>query len=113
MGALTTTDRWYVQKMTGIGTDESVFTNDELDDLYTLAEDNREAALLLVLRSLLADAAKLHDYRIAQSAESLSQVYKQLSDLLAYYESKTNASQQVRIVGMRAVPPRTKDEPDV
>jgi len=113
MGALTTTDRWYVQKMTGIGTDESVFTNDELDDLYTLADGDRESTLRLVLRALLADAAKLHDYRIAQSAESLSQVYKQLSDLIAYYEGKANASQQVRIVGMRAVPPRDKDEPDV
>lgn len=113
MAELTTTDRWYVQKMTGIGTDESVFTNDELDDLYTLADGDREATLLLVLRSLLADSFKLHDYRIAQSAESLSQVYKQLSDLVAYYEGKVTASQQVRIVGMRAVPPRTKDVPDV
>lgn len=111
MGDLTASERKYVQRMTGIGTGESVYTNDELDEFYTDASDDKDETVLLVLYALMADAAKLYDYRLAQSAENQSDVFDHLTKLIAFWEKKTEADQQVKIVAMRSVPPRDKDEP--
>lgn len=108
---LTTTDRWYVQKMTGIGTAGAVFTDDELDDLYSEAGDNKDQTVLLVLYALMGNYAKLYDYRLAQSSESQSQVFKHIQQLIAVWEKKAQTDQQVRIVSMRSVPPHDKTEP--
>lgn len=109
--SLTATDRWYVQRMTGIGTAEAVLTNDQLDDLYAAADSDKDRTVLLVLYTLLADASKLYDYRLAQSTESKSQVFKHLKDTITVWEKKAESDQQVRIVAMRSVPPRNKQEP--
>lgn len=95
-----------------IGDDGSVFTNAELHRLYTRAGSDYTAAVVLALRQILMNAAKLHDYSLVSSSESKSQVFKNLHDMLTYWESKAQTSQQVKIVGMRVVPPRVKDEPD-
>lgn len=95
-----------------IGDDGSVFTDDELNRLYTRAEDDYDMAVVLALRQILANAVKLHDYQIAQSMEKASQVFDHIKSLLQYRETvTTGATQQVAIVGMQAVPPRAKQEP--
>lgn len=96
----------------GIGSDEAVFTDAELNRLYTRADSDYNKAVVLAIRQMLASAVKLNDYRIAQSSESRSQIYKQLKDMLTYWESVAQTTQQVTIVGMRAVPPRYKTDPD-
>jgi hypothetical protein len=94
-----------------LGDDGTVFTDDELHRLYTRAGGDYNKAVVLALRQILMNAAKLSDYRIAQSAESRSQVYKQLREQLAYWEEVARNTQQIRVVGLRAVPPRAKDVP--
>ena len=112
MSELSTTDRTYVQRMTGIGAAEAVYTNDELDEFYTDAGADKAETVLLVLYALLADASKLYDYRLAQSSESQSQVFKHLQQLVGTWEKKTgSAAQQVQIEAMRSVPPKNKQEP--
>ena len=61
----------------------------------------------------MANAAKLHDYSVAQSREEVSQVFDHLAKvMLPYWEERVvRAAQQVRIVAMRPVPPRDKDRP--
>lgn len=96
-----------------VGDDGTTFTDDELNRLYTRASSDYTEAVILAFRQLLANANKLHDYRIAQSSESLSQVRKNIKDSLEYWETSVrSASQQVRVVAMRAVPPRDKASPD-
>jgi len=97
-----------------IGDDGTVFTDDELNRLYTRSGSVYSEAVVLAIRQLLASAVKLHDYRIAQSAESMSQVYDHLEKLLDRWEKIANSEEpksQVRVVGMRGIPPRDKDEP--
>lgn len=110
MATLTTDQLLYLRD--DIGDDGTVFTDNELNRNYTRADGDYNKAVVITLRQLLAQSAKLHDYRIAQSSESLSQVYKQVKGLLDYWESQVvRASQQVRIVGARTVPPRYKERP--
>jgi hypothetical protein len=112
--ALSTTDRWYVQKNTGIGTGEDVLTNDELDDLYdTYADSDLKRTVLEALYIIRADASKLHDYQIATSSENLSQVVKNLDGLIGLWERRAATTQGFKFAGMRSTPPRTKDEPSV
>lgn len=94
-----------------IGDDGTVFSDAELHRLYTRTSSDYNKAVVLALRQLLMNAAKLHDYRIAQSSESRSQVFKHLKMMLEYWEEKAETRQQVQIIGMAAVPPRDKDTP--
>jgi hypothetical protein len=97
-----------------IGDDGTVFTNDELDRLYTRAESNYDLAVVLALRQLLANAAKLHDYRLAQSMENMSQVFGHLKHVLAYRENVVvGAQRQVKLFGARRIPPPDREEPNV
>jgi hypothetical protein len=109
--ALSDADRRYVQYMTGIGITEAVFTNTQLDEWYTEAGDDKKALILTVWYALLADASRLYDYRLAQSAESKSQIYKNIKDQISIWEQKANQAQQVRLVGMRGIPPIDRESP--
>lgn len=96
----------------------TVFTDIELNRLYERASENYAQAIVLALRQLLANAAKLHDYRLAQSTESLSQVFSNVKQLLQYWEERVDeetagTAGQIRIIGLRGVPPRDKDLPSV
>ncbi len=95
-----------------IGDDGTVFSDAELHRLYTRAGSDYDKAVVLAFRQILANATKLHDYRIAQSGESLSQVYRNVKDLLVHWESIADVKQQVKMVGLRSVPPVLKDEPE-
>jgi len=97
----------------GIGSDESVFTNDELDRLYTRADADYEEAVYLAVRQLLMQASKFHSYTAGQTKVEKQQVFDNLKDMLALWqsESRTTAN-QVRFVGINEIPPRNKDEPD-
>lgn len=111
MAELTATQRADMQADLGIGTDEAVFTNDELDRLYTRA-GSYDLAVYYGYRQLLADANKLFDYSAGMTRMSKSQVREHLRDMLEFWKSEAKgAANQVRIVGALEVPPREKDEP--
>ena len=112
MASLTSTQRADMQADLGIGTGEAVFTNDELDRLYTRADSDYNEAVYLAWRQLMADAAKFNDYTAGQTQEKKSQVYDHVKDMVAFWKSEsTTATNQVRILGLNEIPPRWKDEP--
>jgi hypothetical protein len=95
-----------------IGDDGTVFTDAELNRLYTRASSSYDKTVVLALRQIMANAAKLYNYKIAQSSESKAAVFSHAKALLEYWEEQVlDAGQQVSIVGVRTVPPRDKDEP--
>lgn len=96
-----------------IGDDGTVFSDAELNRLYTRAESDYNLAIVLAFRQLMTNAAKLHDYTLAQSSERQSQVFDHLKTMLTYWEGVAQTKQQVKMVGMRSVPPRLKSEPNV
>lgn len=113
MATLTTTQRTDLQADLGIGSDESVFTNDELDRLYTRADADYDEAVYLAIRQLLMQASKFHSYTAGQTKIEKQQVFDNLKSMLALWKAEARiASNQVRIVGINEIPPRDKDEPD-
>ena len=113
MATLTTTQRADLQADLGISADETVFTNDELDRLYTRADSDYETAVYYGYRQLLADANKLFDYQSGMTRMTKSQVREHLRDALVFWKGEaTAAGGQVRIVGALEIPPRNKDKPD-
>jgi hypothetical protein len=83
--ALTLTQRSDLQADLGIGSDQTVFTDAQLDRLYARAGDVYELTMCYALDQLLVDAAKLNDYKAGQSSESKSQVFKQLQEMRALW----------------------------
>lgn len=95
-----------------VGDDGTVFTDAELNRLYTRASSNYTLTVIMTLRQILADGAKLHNYQIAQSRHDLGQVFDHIRYLLDYWETVNNkGSAQVKFVALRGVPPHDKDEP--
>lgn len=94
-----------------VGDDGTVFTDAELQRFYTRANGNYNKAVVLALQQILMNAAKLHNYSLAQSSESRAQVFDHLKILLAMWQENARSTQQIRFVGSRVVPTRVKDEP--
>lgn len=113
MAELTATQRSDMQADLGITADETVFTNEELDRLYTRAETKYELAVYFGYRQILADAAKLHAYRVGQTSMSEDQVFDHLTYMLELWgkEARVTAD-QVKIASMRSVPPRNGRRPN-
>ncbi len=95
----------------GIGTGE-VFSDLELNRLFTRADENYSLAVLYGYRQIMASAAKLHDYRMAMTEEKRSQVWDHLKEMVAIWTDEARGSgNQLKSVGLLGVPPRTKDRP--
>jgi hypothetical protein len=112
MSELTTAQRADMQADLGIDTRQDVFTNDELDRLYTRAESDYNLAVYFAFRQLLADAAKLHNYTQAQTKMDKSQVFDHIKAMVVFWQGEARtAGNQVLIAGLRGIPPRYKDAP--
>jgi len=113
MATLTATQRADMQGDLGISTDEAVFTNDELDRLYTRADSDYNLAVYYAYRQLLAQANKFHDYTSGMTKIQRQQMRENIKDSMDFWqeEARTTAN-QVRIVGILEIPPRDKEEPD-
>ncbi len=97
----------------GISDDETVFTNTELDRLYTRADADYNTAVYLATRQLLANAVKFHDYTAGMTKVQKSQVYDHLKEQVEFWKEEARvADSQMRIVGINQIPPYHKDEPD-
>jgi len=113
MATLTATQRADMQGDLGIGSDEAVFTNDELDRLYTRAVSDYNLAVYYGYRQLLAQANKFHNYTAGMTKVEASQMRAHIRDTMEFWkEEARRAGNQVRIVGLLEVPPRDKDKPD-
>lgn len=113
MSSLTDSDRAYVQRKLGIGSDEAVFTDAELDDAYTRAEDDLARTVVECLEDLLVDQAKQASYKNGLQEEAASDVFKHLMAVLDYWKKKVSASNSggMRVLGLRSVPTVHRDRP--
>jgi len=112
MAELTNAQRIDMQADLAIAADEAVFTNAELDRLYTRADADYNGAVYLAWRQLLADASKFNDYTAGQTQEKKSQVWEHIERMVAFWKSEsTTAASQVRMLGLNEIPPRWKDAP--
>jgi len=62
----------------GISDDGAVFTNADLNRLFTRADADYDLAVVYAIDQLMMDASKFNDYRAGSSSESKSQVFKHL-----------------------------------
>lgn len=115
MADITADQLFYVQLQSGIGTGEGVLTDAQVNTIFSSDEmggGSLGKTVLIILRAIAADAARLNDYRIAQSSESLSQVYKQVKDLIDYWEEQVQGGdQQIYFGSFRTVPPVERKRP--
>jgi hypothetical protein len=113
MAALTSDERSDLQGDLGISANQTVFTDNELDRLYTRADGDYGLTVYYAYRQLLADANKFFDYTAGMTSVRKSQVRDHIKDMLTFWKDEARGSaSQVRMVGLVEVPPRTKDEPN-
>ena len=110
--ALTADQLTDMQGELGITADGTVFTDTELNRLFTRAAEDYNTAVYLGYRQLLADANKFFDYRAGQTSVSRSQVRKHLFEMLQFWQAESRvAGNQLAILGLASIPPKWKDEP--
>jgi hypothetical protein len=102
-----------IQGDLGITTDQAVFTDAELDRLYTRASSDYNTAVYLGYRQILADAAKLFNYSAGHTRVERAKTFDHVKAMVDFWkaESRTNAN-QLKILGLNEIPPRWKDTPD-
>lgn len=88
MTTLTATLRADLQGDLGIGSDEAVFTNDELDRNYTRAEGDYNKTVVYCFRQLLSSAIKFTRYTAGSSSEARNQIFDHLRVVLKDWENR-------------------------
>lgn len=95
-----------------IGSDQSVFTDAELQQLFTRAGEDYGLAVYYAWRQILAGSAAWIDYRVAQTSVSRSQAFDHILKMVEFWqaESRGNAN-QIKILGANPVPTIHKPVP--
>lgn len=89
----------------------NVFSDDAIQRLYTRA-GSYAGAIVMGIDQLLASATKLTKYRQNMSDEDQTGIFDRLLKLRAVKQAELKAGKtQVRIVGMRSVPPEREEKP--
>jgi hypothetical protein len=92
--------------------DAQAFTDTELQRLYTRADEDYNATVLLSLRQLMGNSWKLHNYTQNASQEQRKQIFDNLKEMVKYWEGiVAKGGTKVKLLGRRYVPPVHKDKP--
>lgn len=111
--ALTTDQKTDMQADLAIGAAQDVFTDDELERLFTRADSNYNLAVYYGFRQLMADAAKFHDYTLANASVKRDQLFQHVKDMVKFWgDESRGVANQVAIVGGLKVPPVRSEMPD-
>ena len=87
-------------------------TDTELNDIWTESGENFNKSVRDALVEIWTSVAKFNTYTIGQTQERRDQIFRNLGAVIGYYDDVTlKQSDQVKIAGMRSVPPRIKDKP--
>ena len=111
MAAITAADRTYIRRHVGDTAVTPLWWDSDLDDIWTECGESRAAVIVDCLEELLANAAKFNDYTIGQTSEKKQQVFENLQRMVAYWEKEVRSGVQYKMVGLAAVPERSKDAP--
>lgn len=95
-----------------IGDENNAFAIEELQRLYTRANGNYDAAVVLAIEQLLAGSAKFNDYTEGQSKEEISQIFEHLQSLLAVkLERLSGTKSKLRFVRLKGGTYRKAEKP--
>jgi hypothetical protein len=111
--SLTTAQLTDMQADLGITDDESVFTDTELNRLYTRASNDYNTAVYYGWRQLLANVAKFHNYTAGMTKVERGQVFDHVEKMVQHWSDKVQGAQQVGMAGLLSIPPKQKDMPSV
>lgn len=92
MAELTTEQLADLQADLGITDDETVFTDEELNRLFTRADEDYDTTKAYALRQLWTSAAKFTKYTQNASSEDKTSIFKQLGEVLAHAEAQAGLS---------------------
>lgn len=98
------------------------FTDDEIQDAYDRTEDatsertRQSATRGILIRQLIASAAKLNDYTAGATSEKRSQVFNQLQVMYKMYAGAVAAVEEVGVkpvvkIGVRSIPRQNRAYP--
>lgn len=125
---MATTDAQKARLRRDTGTNATSLPDDDIDDIFDEAaetySDGATAAAytrVLVLQGILADSAKLVNYRQNESQENMSDVFKHVQALLNVWEEKTDeaataaasSSGAARFGSVRRKPAKVREYPGV
>jgi hypothetical protein len=97
----------------GITTDGTVFTDPELNRLFTRAEEDYNTAVYLAWRQLLGDSAKFFNYTAGHTRIEREKVFEHVKAMVEFWKAESRtAANQLKILGLTEIPPRIKDDPD-
>lgn len=101
----------------GISDDEAVFTDAELERLFTRAGEVYATAVYYAWRQLAAQSVKYVDYQVAQTRVSRSQVVAHIKEMLAQWKAESDAASGTTgalFLGLNPIPTlsTSKDEPE-
>ena len=88
MATLTSDQLSDMQADLGISNDESVFTDAELNRLFTRADSDYETTVAYAYRQLWANALKFTKYTQGRSSEDRTAIRDALKDAMSYWEQK-------------------------
>lgn len=90
------------------------FSDDELQRLWTRADENYTRMIVLALRQLLMNAAKFYDYVSGFTRQEQEKVFGHLENMYERWSGLDKGEAQVNIVGIAVIPPaiENKDQPN-
>lgn len=96
----------------GIDDTEAVFTDAELERLFTRAGEDYALAVYYGWRQILGGATSWVDYKVAQTSISRSQAFDHIKAMVGFWGAESrSAGNQVRVLGMVPVPTVHKPRP--
>lgn len=112
MTAITTADRSYIRRKIGDTAVTPLFSDSDLDTIWTDAGESRMKAVVECLQELMVNAAKFNDYTLGQTSEKKQQIFQNLQMMVAYWQEQVGSAAQYKMVGLNAIPTRDKDAPN-
>ena len=112
MAALTSKQLKDMRGDVGISETPEVFGDEELNRLYERAANNYEAAVVLALEQLIADAAKFHDYTANATKEEASQIFEHLKEVWNMKKARlAGTKSKFRLVKLKGGTARRMEKP--
>ena len=87
------------------------FSAAEIQRLYERNSSDYNRTMLMAIEQLIGNAWRFHNYEQGSSRDQRQQIFENLRKLRAIWKEKVDSGTQVRIVGMRTIPPRKKETP--
>lgn len=113
--ALTTTQIQRFRRKIGDTNLKPAFDDEAIQDIWQEAEEDWDTAVLIAYEELLGNAWRFADYTQNQSEEKKNQIFKNLERMVdraqAKVSSRKKGRNQVRMGGLKPIPPRRKDVP--